>query len=512
MKAFRLLAVLTALIVAGCGQGSVHSPDFRAVLTGITIAAPASNSPASVPIGGTVALTATGTYTTPPGSAQSSTTGPVSAAWHSDNAGVATVDGNGVVTGVTRGTANITATSGGFTSNSLPVTVTPPILKSVVIVDPADTTQAPETTKSITLGSAANFEALGVYSDSPTPRSIDTSSPIAWATVPTPSQVASVSPATGNETTATSQSASNGGATGTINVTASVTDANNNNNVVIGSVSLTVTASTLTGLAPAVILNPPQIAPTFLSQATAVGTYQDGSQHNLPNDGSAVAWSSSDQTIATIDAVKGDATGVAKGQATITATLNASIPSSSRTATGILTVTDPSCPNPLLASNGATASDATSGICLLCGTSNDSNIIDGNFDNFATMSVPVGLLTGAASVTVKSASPITPVANQSAGFIIGRPAGALVLAEIMSQIQINTLLNGKVQESTSATNALRLDLLGMELTGANSVALSSLPVTKPFDSLQLVFNSGLATALSSLQVYQACATAVPAAH
>lgn len=44
--------------------------------------------------------------------------------WHSSLASVATVDATGKVTAIAAGTANLTATSGGVTSNSVSITVT----------------------------------------------------------------------------------------------------------------------------------------------------------------------------------------------------------------------------------------------------------------------------------------------------------------------------------------------------------------------------------------------------
>lgn len=67
----------------------------------------------TVAVGATVALTAT---LTPVGSVD-----PVK--WSSDNESVATVSGTGVVTGVAKGTAVITATSG-FEGDNVTVTVT----------------------------------------------------------------------------------------------------------------------------------------------------------------------------------------------------------------------------------------------------------------------------------------------------------------------------------------------------------------------------------------------------
>jgi hypothetical protein len=89
------------------------------VITTIQVTSPAGN----VPVGGLSQLVATAL------DASSNPISNVTFTWSSDNTAVATVDANGVVTGVAAGTANITASSGGKTSANAAVTVvaaTPP--------------------------------------------------------------------------------------------------------------------------------------------------------------------------------------------------------------------------------------------------------------------------------------------------------------------------------------------------------------------------------------------------
>jgi trimeric autotransporter adhesin len=71
--------------------------------------------------------------------------------FNSDNTGVATIDQNsGVATGVSAGTAHITATSEGKTSNAATLTVNPPPVSSVTVDPP---------TQTITDGATATFTA-----------------------------------------------------------------------------------------------------------------------------------------------------------------------------------------------------------------------------------------------------------------------------------------------------------------------------------------------------------------
>lgn len=77
-------------------------------------------SPASVRVGGTVQLTAT------PYDAVGAAIGGKTATWSSSNTAVATVNGSGLVTGVSPGTTTISATIDGYTG-SAPLTVAPTI-------------------------------------------------------------------------------------------------------------------------------------------------------------------------------------------------------------------------------------------------------------------------------------------------------------------------------------------------------------------------------------------------
>ena len=61
MKGVRFLTALLALVLAGCGDGSIKSPDFTPQLATLTIAPTAS----SIALGRTQQFTATGTCTTP---------------------------------------------------------------------------------------------------------------------------------------------------------------------------------------------------------------------------------------------------------------------------------------------------------------------------------------------------------------------------------------------------------------------------------------------------------------
>src|SRR5207244_524598 len=82
-----------------------------------------------------------------------------SVTWHSSNGAVASISASGVATGLSVGSSNITATSGGITSNTAVLTVTAPTLVSIAV-----TPNSPSIAKGLTQA----FLATGTYTDSST--------------------------------------------------------------------------------------------------------------------------------------------------------------------------------------------------------------------------------------------------------------------------------------------------------------------------------------------------------
>jgi hypothetical protein len=141
-----------------------------------------------------------------------------------------------------------------------------------------------------------SFTAVGTFSDGTTQT---LTSQAVWASDNT--AAATVSNTSGSKGVAT------GVAAGTAHISATALG-------VTGSVSLTVTSATLTSIAVKTTGNP-FTAPGGQVQYTATGTYSDGSTQNIST---AVTWTSSDTTVATISN-SGLATGQGAGSTTITA-------------------------------------------------------------------------------------------------------------------------------------------------------------------------------------------------
>ncbi len=220
------------------------------------------------------------------------------------------------------------------------------------------------------------------------------------------------------------------------------------------------------------------------------------------------------------------------------------------------------CTTPLLAASTPPATvtvPAPGPLCLLCSVTNPERVIDADNASFATIDIPVGLLgfadptallangplTGllgtnglplnlsdllgilnggtlgltlpidtnvaSASIVVSSTRVFTPTtaAPLRAAFVIGFPVSDLLSAELINQFTVTTF-NGTVAQETAtlANNALTVELLGNALlpsVGSAQQAVVGFNTTKPFTALRFTYSAGVATALSSLQVFNACA-------
>ena len=235
----------------------------------------------SFALGTTQTLKATATYSD--GSTLDVTN---TASWSSGSPSIATVNGQGLVSSVATGSANITASIGpivGVTN----VTVTPATLVSIAITPAIPT---------VPLGGTQLFTATGTYTDGSTQNITDT---VQWNSDTT--AVASVS----------NQAGSQGLATGVGSGTATISATSGS---VTASTVLTVGTATLVSIA--VTPATPSIALGTMQQFTATGTYSDGSTQNLTLT---AVWSSDTVSTATVNSA-GLALSAGLGTATITAT------------------------------------------------------------------------------------------------------------------------------------------------------------------------------------------------
>jgi uncharacterized protein YjdB len=246
---------------------------------------------ASLAVGGTATLVATGVFTD--GTKQDVT---ATAAWTSSNSSACSV-GNatgtkGVVTGVAAGTCYATATIGSISGNSSAITVSSKKLVSIAITPTTPTLQRGLTNQA--------FTATATYDDNTT---ADVTATATWSSSDTTvlTVVASGTNA-GSVTTV---------AAGTATVTATVGTVSGTDTVTVTNARLR--SITISGSSVLVVGSP--------KSYTATGTYTDGTTSDLT---ASVTWSSSNTSVLSVSnasASVGLGTGIAAGSATLKATL-----------------------------------------------------------------------------------------------------------------------------------------------------------------------------------------------
>lgn len=319
----------------------------------------------SIGAGATQQFTATGVF-----SDNSKKDMTASVQWSSSAAAIASIDASGLAHAVDSGTVMITATSGAIQGTaSLSITVAVVNLNAIAISPAAS---------SIPVNTSQQFTATGTYSDG---TSRDLTALVTWA-----------SSANGVATIDVNGMAA-GVAAGTANISATL-------GAVTSSTTLTVNAPAIASIA---------VTPVGLTlgigihqQYTATAIYTDGSSQDLS---SAVTWSSSAQSVATVDNT-GLATTVAAGTTTITATVGAFSDTSTLTvvAANLISIqVTPANPSIALGTNvqltatGSFDDGSTQQLTNVTWSSSDVNIASINSSGLATS-------TGTGSVTISATS------------------------------------------------------------------------------------------------------------
>jgi uncharacterized protein YjdB len=287
-------STITATI--GSTSGSATATVTAALLTSIVVT-PAT---ASIATGQTQAFTASGIF-----SDGSTTDITNSVTWSSNATSFATIDQTGLATGVSAGAATITASSGTATPGTAALTVTAAVLTEIDI--------SPDG-QYIPVGGQYPLTLTGTYSDNTT----QTLTAGTWSS--SDSTLASVDPNTG--------------------IVTGVANSNNN------PVTITASYGGMTDTATVYITSavPVSLQLTPASASIASGTTQQYAVNVIYSDGSVqpvtagLSWLSSSPSVAGIDS-NGLATGLASGQATITASYE------SMTGTASLTVTQATLTN-----------------------------------------------------------------------------------------------------------------------------------------------------------------------
>jgi uncharacterized protein YjdB len=515
---------VTITATSGTVSGSASLTVTSAVLTAINI----SPSDQSMPAGGQIPLTLTGTYSD--GSTQSIT----SATWSSSDPTLATVDpGTGVVTGVanSNGTpVTISATVGGLTATTS-VYVTSATIVSITL-SPATATIVSGTTQQYSV--YANFsdestqllsEGLSWSSSSPTTAAVSASG-LAFGLAPgqsaitvsygtlTASAVLVVTPATLTSIAVNPPSPSvnvNGSvqftATGTFSdnstqdISTLVTWSSSTANVafvsgnglatalsagssmitasydgVTGSTTLTVNAPTLTSIA---VSGGSSLAAGMSEQLTAQGTYSDSSTAPIPSQ--QVTWLS-DNTSSAIVSPYGIVTGVNAGTANIYASVG------SVSGSLALTVNPPTLtsiviiPSIFSVAAGQTYQLSALGI-YSNGTSQDVTAQASWSSNSSSLSVAGGLATG---VSMGSAT-----ITASIGSVSGSASGTTTAA-VLNSITVNPSTASIAIGQTQAFAAT-----GAFSDGSSTDMTKSVTWSSGSTSLATINSSGVATGVAN---------------
>lgn len=509
MKAFRAWALMLAAVLAGCGDGSIQSPDFTTQLVSLRVVVD-NPSPA---LGETIRFQAIGTFTAPPGSANETYEQVIANAnWTSSNDNVVLVDNSGNGSTLGQGTAAVTGESAGV-SGSTTIIVGAPRLTSLVVT-PA--------TQTIALGAQSlPYFARGRYTDSQV-RDLPpvTAASVTW-TISNP-QLATLNPSNGGSTTASST----GDIVGNATLTATAPNPSGSG-VLTATATLTVTGATLSAVEyvkPAGFDKTEGNAYTvFVGEVPfeIYGTFSDGTTQQLSGENFAVDWTSAAPAV--INNPDGDAqfAALTLGTADITGAVTdppGAVPDSATAAVTVAPVNE-FCVTEFIdppAVAGASASSAC--VAPACTVEQPGNIVDGDLESYATLTVTLGLaMESSLSADVYDTTQARLVVGESTGFVVSRPASLLSL-DLLGSLSVDTLLCAadgtcNVLESFAAESGnAAIDVLGQ--IGDDSVyLLSTDPLTdasQGANGLRITYQAESQGSLqSAVNVHTACAVAVP---
>lgn len=287
-------ATIAGGVITGVAPGSTtitarEGPDLESNAVSITVVAepPAEllvNAPRdTLPLGSTAQLVATAVFAS--GSTRDVTD---QVAWSSSAEDVGTVNATGLVTAIGEGFVSIRALHASGVESSVTIRVTPPQVMAITVT--------PEAATAIINGEQ-QFAATGLYTDGVS-RALGNS--VTWSS--SSPAIATIDNSAGNQGIAV------GVSIGSVTITARHPPTG-----VTGTATLEVIPPQLV----AVLINPPAVtvAAGLTTQLDAFGIYTDNSGLNIS---ATVTWSSSDPTLATVDA-DGTVTALAVGTVTISA-------------------------------------------------------------------------------------------------------------------------------------------------------------------------------------------------
>ncbi len=349
-------------------------------------------------------------------------------AWGSSNAAVASVSSAGVVTGVSAGTATISAASSGV-SGTTTITVTAP-------VGPAPIAKLSVALSATSIAAGATTQATATARDAS--GNVLTGRVVAWTT--NNSAIATVDGSTGLVT---------GNAAGLVLITATSEGQT-------GNATLQVTGTVPPPTSPPVA----SVSVTLAAQSVVAGgstqafaTTKDAGGNILI--GRTVTWSSSDPTIATVSST-GAVGAVAAGTITVTAT--------SEGVTGVATLTVTRVPVATVSVALGSSSIAVGATTQATATARDAggNVLTGRVVTWSSSNVGVARVSTSGVVTATGAGSATITANSE-----GQTGAASVTVTQVPVATVGVSLGATsiVVGNTTQASAVTRDASGNLLTG-----------------------------------------------
>ena len=376
--------------VVGCGDNHPGTGPGTGSNTPTLQSIAIAPNPASVAIGATVKLTATGTF-----SDQTTQDMSTSVTWTTSSAADATVDASGTVTGVAVGNATITATSGS-TSATTTVNVTGAAGNKTITkltISPVG--------PSVVVGQTSQLTAMATFSDQ---SSEDVSTTATWSS------------STLSAATVDAKGLVTGVAAGTATITAMFDGMSDSTAVTVNVTGPHVLVSIV--VTPA---NPTVVAGKTL-QLTATGKFADGTTEDVTDT---AIWMADPTDAASVGGATGLVTAHKAGTSVITATIPVSTPVGT-TVVGTTTVTVTET-TPVLTSIAITPSPATTAIGQAL-----QLVATGTFDVGPTQDITK-------TVTWKSAAAATATVDAN-GVVTGAAAGSTTISATMGTITASTAL------------------------------------------------------------------------
>lgn len=445
--AFVSLISVFCIGLVGCGGAGSHSNSQNNGSSGtstpptlVSIAVTGANSATSLAAGATLQLSAQGTYSD--GSVASLTS---KVTWTTSDAAIAGASASGLLTAYKAGGVQITAAQGSVSGN-INISVTAATLSSISVTGAG----------ALAAGASEQLGAQGTYSDQSTQ---SLTNQVSWLTSdPT---VASVS-ASGFVTAVKA---------GTVTITATM-------NSVSGTASVSITAAVLTGID--VSTPSPSLIAGSNEQLAATGVYSDNSSQSLSSQ---VTWSSSDSTVASVNAA-GVLTAVKAGSVTVTATLG------SIAGTGSVSVTSPALSS--ISISPAAFSIASGQNKQLSAMGFYANGTSQDLSNQVTWSSQ-----NTASATVNSSGLVSGVAAGSATITATLGSTTGTAAATVTTTQLTSIVISPVTSSIATGQTQQYMASGIFSDGSESDITSSVTWNSNATNVATVNPTGLATAVSA---------------